>query len=237
MKVSRIYLYGCSGIDIDNVMSFLSETFDVACVSSFLARHHNTIQNIKKCTIGDIHKPHTFGGDTTPITYNNHLLHDGYQLLDVLSDTLLHEPGTFHMIFTDLLVCTYDYSDSRYHARAAILANPCIISIPGMIEAPAKSREYYIDVMTGNTSKENMSKYDGKFLTYDKHDHSRLQTVAQGYCMQCIFYYMSGEAFCTDKRCRLYNAHWQSDLLYSQIDSGKLCDYHDGMLQNIRDKK
>ena len=46
MKVSRICLYGCSGIDIDNIMSFLSETFDVVCVSSFLARHHNTIQNI-----------------------------------------------------------------------------------------------------------------------------------------------------------------------------------------------
>ena len=45
------------------------------------------------------------------------------------------------------LICTYDTTDNRYHGRAVICSNPAIISTTGMIEAPARPREYYFDAM------------------------------------------------------------------------------------------
>ena len=53
-----------------------------------------------------------------------------------------------HIIFTDKLIGTFDYDDYRYHARALICSNPIVISTTGIIEAPAKPKQYYIDLMT-----------------------------------------------------------------------------------------
>jgi len=50
--------------------------------------------------------------------------------------------------------------------------------------------------------------------------------------LQAIFYYMTGDAFCDSLDCRLNNAHWQKDLLYSQLKIGKLCDKHQALLDN-----
>nr|AIE95992.1 hypothetical protein [uncultured marine thaumarchaeote AD1000_71_D06] len=52
-----------------------------------------------------------------------------------------------HIVFTNRLICTYDTTDSRYHGRAVICSNPSIISTTGMIEAPARPREYYFEAM------------------------------------------------------------------------------------------
>lgn len=226
MRISCINLYGCSGVNTNSLASFLSETFGVSCVSPHLTCPANLMD---ACAIGDMYRPHHIHSDVNPIMYNEHYLYDGYHLLDVMGGGIRYDSDIFHIIFTNLLVCTYDDSDNRYHARSIISANPSIISIPGIIEAPAKSREYCIDLMTGST---DLTKYDGQFLTYD--DHTMLEQVIQGYCMQCIFYYESGEVFCMDRNCRLYNAHWQADLLHSQIESGKLCDHHDIILQKMK---
>ena len=73
-------------------------------------------------------------------------------------------------------------------------------------------------------------KYKGTYLEY--HD-KRLSKIAQGYIMQGIFYYLTGEPFCNSLECRLYNPHWQKDLLYSQITVGKLCEKHQNILKNF----
>ena len=65
----------------------------------------------------------------------------------------------------------------------------------------------------------------------DYHD-KRLSKIAEGYLLQAIFYYMTGDAFCNNLDCRLNNAHWQKDLLYSQLKIGKLCDKHQALLDN-----
>ena len=54
----------------------------------------------------------------------------------------------FILFFTNKLICTYDYNDYRYHGRAIICANPSIISTTGIIEAPAKPKEYYIELIS-----------------------------------------------------------------------------------------
>ena len=74
-------------------------------------------------------------------------------------------------------------------------------------------------------------KHQGEFLEY--HDE-RLSKVIEGYLLQVIFYILTGESFCDYLDCRLNNAHWQRDLLNSQIENGKLCDRHQGILDSQR---
>ena len=42
--------------------------------------------------------------------------------------------------------------------------------------------------------------------------------------------------FCENKKCRLFNAHWQKDLFYSQLENKKLCDKHQEKLNEIRNQ-
>ena len=55
-------------------------------------------------------------------------------------------------------------------------------------------------------------KYKGEFLEYDD---DRLPEIIEGYLLQSIMYYETGDAFCNDAQCRLFNAHWQKDLFIS----------------------
>ena len=73
-------------------------------------------------------------------------------------------------------------------------------------------------------------KYAGKYLEY--HDE-RLPSVIEGYLLQAVFYYLTGDPFCEDQECRLFNAHWQKDLIHSQLESGNLCVKHKQILQRI----
>ncbi|MFQ5573505.1 MAG: DUF6775 family putative metallopeptidase, partial [Nitrosopumilaceae archaeon] len=94
-------------------------------------------------------------------------------------------------------------------------------------------REYYFDLLSNFTKGVNIDsvkkKYQGTYLEY--HDQ-RLSKIIEGYLMQAVFYYLTGEPFCDKRDCRLFNAHWQKDLLYSQLEVGKLCDKHQHILNN-----
>ncbi|MEJ2261408.1 MAG: hypothetical protein P8X83_07110 [Nitrosopumilaceae archaeon] len=156
--------------------------------------------------------------ENTSIT-ENIIMYDGFQLQKVFADF------------------TYDYNDYRYHGRALIGANPSIISTTGIIEAPAKPKGYYYELMTNFTRGVNVDfvkeKFKGSYLEY--HD-SRLSKIIEGYLLQSIFYYETGEPFCDNKDCKLLNAHWQKDLIYSQLESGKLCEKHLLVLEKMISK-
>ena len=47
-------------------------------------------------------------------------------------------------------------------------------------------------------------------------------------------YYETGDVFCNDVKCRLFNAHWQKDLLISQIKNPSLCEQHTKILAKIK---
>ena len=72
-------------------------------------------------------------------------------------------------------------------------------------------------------------RYKDKFLDYND---KRLTKVIEGYILQIMFYNITGEAFCEDIECRLNNAHWQKDLLFSQIEISKLCKKHSKILES-----
>lgn len=167
-------------------------------------------------------------------------MYDGFKLQKVLANLISKTENIekiFHVFFTNKLTCTYDNNDYRYHGRALIGSNPSIISTTGIIEAPAKPREYYFDLMTNFTQGVNVEtikqKYKGLYLEYND---SRLSKIVEGYLLQAIFYYETGESFCDNSDCRLFNSHWQKDLLHTQLDKSKLCEKHQKILQNIIQK-
>ena len=62
----------------------------------------------------------------------------------------------------------------------------------------------------------------------------KLAEVIEGYMLQAIFYYETGDVFCDNKQCRLFNAHWQKDLFISQIENKKMCEKHEKILAKMK---
>lgn len=254
MRFSRIYIYDEPSIPelkLDSLVEFLSQTFRVPVQkrkniftdcgqdiahSIAAVRVFNYRQDFQK------HEPtpeevqfelETFADSSKT---ENIILYDGFEFQKIISGLVSSDESTldnFHLIFTNKLTCTFDYTDYRYHGRALIGANPSTISTTGIIEAPAKPREYYMEMMTNYGMGLNVDiikeKYKGQYLEY--HD-PRLDVIVQGYAMQALFYYITGEPFCEFLECKLNNAHWQRDLLFSQLETNKLCAHHQKILDD-----
>lgn len=172
--------------------------------------------------------------DTTK--YKEMILYDGFEFQKILSNIIPKDENKLnilHIFFTNKLTCTFDENDFRYHARAIINSNPAIISTSGIVEAPAKPKQYYFDLMTDFSQvkiTEIKKKYKGEFLEYND---SRLSQVIEGYLLQAIVYFETGDIFCDQKECRLFNAHWQKDLLHSQIENQTFCKKHQEIIKKI----
>jgi len=149
----------------------------------------------------------------------------------------LETESSAHIIFTNQLLGSWDADDRRFHLRAAIYGFPSLVSTSGIVEAPAKPRGYYLlrdrlramgqsDLGTVAAQKE----FEGSFLV---HGDKRLTEVAKGYAMQAVFFHMTGDPFCDDPDCRLFNAHWQEELLRSQLSGPEFCERHSRALKVI----
>ena len=253
-----------SELKILNLKNFLLETFSVEveiieCI--FHNLDEKTIEKISACRVfdtGSHFKKHIpsrqqidfeknvcedtkLMEDTTKVENAERIedvvIYDGFEVQNVINSIISQDclsQNNLHIVFTNKLTCTYDNMDHRYHGRTVICSNPAIISTTGMIEAPAKSREYYLEVMKckmqGLDIKSVKKNYSGEFLDY--YDQ-RLSKIAEGYLLQATFYYITGDAFCDSLDCRLNNAHWQKDLIYSQIKISKLCKKHQKILEDL----
>ncbi|MEM2192496.1 MAG: hypothetical protein QXG38_02645 [Candidatus Hadarchaeales archaeon] len=138
-----------------------------------------------------------------------------------------------HIIFTWRLPATWG-DDGRYHLRVAVYGWPSLISTTGIVEAPAKPKDFYqlkqVYATAGTPLNEVVEKFRGRFIDYDD---KRLTEVMKGYCMQAVFYHLFGEPFCNHPTCRLYNAHWQEEVITAQL-GGKLCERHSKMLEELK---
>ena len=165
------------------------------------------------------------------------ILYDGFEFQKKINEFIPIKENNIrilHVVFTNKITCTFDEDDFRYHARALIGSNPTIISTTGMIEAPAKPKKYYLELLTNFSDKkieEVKNRYKGEFLEY--HD-SRLFEIIEGYLLQAIVYYETGDIFCEDTDCRLFNAHWQKDLFHTQIENKKFCNRHLKLLEGFK---
>lgn len=151
-------------------------------------------------------------------------LYDGFVLQRIFAEAIpAKESDHVHIIMTDLLTCTFDGDDWRYHGRAVVCGTPSIVSTAGIVEAPAKPREFYLAQFGMADIAGLKKKFAGRFVDYGD---SRMSKAAAAYALQALFFFVSnGEPFCNDEPCLLYNAHWQEELI-SMIEKWRLCARH-----------
>lgn len=133
-----------------------------------------------------------------------------------------------HIVIINQLIGTWDQANHHYHARVSLYGFPNIISLPGLVEAPAKPREFYVKRQLGMDPEELKQEFNDRFID---HDDTRMTELVKGYVMQALFYHMTGDPFCTDRSCRLFNAHWQEELIRAQSGNGVgFCSVHQKVL-------
>jgi len=166
-------------------------------------------------------KPEKIGG----------ILYDASRLREKLAGSVEGSVDEVHVVFTDRLLGTF--SGGRYHVRTVYMSSPSLVSVAGLVEGPARPDEFYERKSTalGEKVPSEVAKQgvEGDFL---EHGDPRLTEVAKGMVLQAAFYRATGEAFCGDPGCRLFNAHRQEALLAAQLES-KLCEKHDAELDRI----
>ena len=170
------------------------------------------------------------------------ILYDGARLSSILYALIPEEEAGLdhlHIVFTHQLFGTWDENDLRYHARVSVYGFPSIISTTGVVEAPAKPKEFYLLKqqyaavgMSDAALVDLKQRFAGRFIDYDD---ERLTEVMKGYAMQAIFYHLTGDPFCDDLSCRLYNAHWQAEVIDAQLESEcEFCVSHEEALRHLR---
>ncbi len=170
------------------------------------------------------------------------LLYDGAEVMNLLAALLVPQELNLrhiHVVFTNQLFGTWEDDDRRYHARVSLYGFPSLISTTGLIEAPAKPREFYFlkqqYMALGMADAVDVGlkgEFSGRVL---EHGDLRLTEVMKGYVLQALFYHLWGEPFCPDRHCRLYNAHWQEEVLMAQLGGDyELCSHHRKMLDSSK---
>ncbi len=165
-------------------------------------------------------------------------LYDGFVMQRIFTEMIPNSEMSLdhiHIVFTELLTCTFSEDDWRYHGRAVICGTPSIISTTGIVEALAKPREYYLYLSQLGSMVEDITNlkkmFAGRFIDYA--DEEKITAASINYVLQAVFFFITeGEPFCTDKDCRLFNAHWQEDLIHT-IEKRRLCAYHRNMVNKF----
>lgn len=189
-------------------------------------------QLIETARISDIKQP--FEKQPKHIDDGMVPLYDGFVLQRLLAESIPDaERDHLHIIFTSLLTCTFSEDDWRYHGRTVVCGTPPIISTTGIVEAPAKPREFYL-AQYGLADVGSIKKrFAGRFIDYGD---SRITAAAAGYALQAIFFFVTdGEPFCENKDCRLFNAHWQEELIH-MLEKQRLCSKHQDMANKFNNK-
>ena len=226
-------------VDVYKICEFLQNTFGAIC--TVLGSNSGVIRAgyggpTESCRITDIKRPFNKARAGQTMSSNMPPMYDGHEILRaafgiVGTGASLHK--ILHIIITDMLICTYDDNDARYHARPVVASNISLVSTSAMIWGPARSRQYYVDIMECAQTQGNENDIE---LDYASHhltcNDSRMQQVSEGYVMQAVFYAITHEAFCADRNCRLYNAHRQSEMLSSQMNA-KMCSNHQAILDGL----
>jgi len=153
---------------------------------------------------------------------------DGYWLQRKLySDIFSHFPdekgdNCLQIVVTGKLFGTF--GTRRYHARVLLTGEPCLISTSGIVEAPARPREYYFAKAKFMAEGKNIAELDeifeGRFIEYDS---PKITDITCSYLLQLIKYRYTGDPFCSSDKCCLYNSHWQEEVLDLQYKK-ELCD-------------
>lgn len=160
-------------------------------------------------------------------------VYDGYKLVELLRG-MIPEKESFlrklHLILTEQLIATFQEDEKRYHLRMSLYGQPSIISLPGIVEAPAKPREFYVRLKFGEQKEMLEREFSQEVIS---RNDSRMQDVVNGLALQAVFSRLFFAPFCEDSSCLLFNAHWHKELIKSKVE-GTLCRAHKRMLEEYR---
>ncbi len=182
---------------------------------------------LPRARVLDIETPVDFFETHPPSEPFEKELYDGFWVQRIFSRFFLgkHPGGLaesgFHAVITGRLLGTY--GSRRYHARVVISGFPSFVSTSGLVEGPARPREYYLLKAEFLRSGKDLSGLDeafrGKFVDYED---GRMTKIAGPYVLQPLLHHFSGKEFCEDAGCALFNSHWQKEVLDIQYP-GFLC--------------
>jgi hypothetical protein len=160
------------------------------------------------------------------------VLYDGLAIQRALNARLPAEEARegLHIVLLDRTLGTWGDHDGRWHKRVNVLGQPALLSVPGLFEAPAKPQEYYQAqqhhaMLSGGAPPREVleSEIEGDFLV---ENDPRTTEALKGYVLQAVHFRATGEAFCENESCRLYNAHRQPELIEAQLRDPEFCDAH-----------
>lgn len=238
--LKAIYLYTLDipkNLKLKEIMNYISEILPKIKIENrgdflkyFSISKNNFANKLAEIRITDIKKK--------KLSKENSEIEDfyeGFRLAKIFANFIEKKELNFencNIVFTSLLFGTWE--DNRYHARTSIYSLPNLISTSGIVEAPAKPRGYYIKKQSYLFAKlpieEVEEEFKEKFISYND---ERLTEVVKGYVLQAIFFNLIFNPFCKEKNCRLFNAHWQEDMINCQLN-GKLCERHEKILRKLQ---
>jgi hypothetical protein len=215
-----IHVYFDASLDARAVAGKIARIFP-ACEVDIRRPFRHDDDRIEQARITDVKQPF----ERQPRQPGTMPLYDGFVLQRIFAELIpTGETDHVHIIFTSLLACTFSEDDWRYHARTVICGTPSIISTAGIVEAPARPREFYLAQLGDIGGLKE--KFAGRFIDYGD---DRMAAAVTLYALQALFFFITdGEPFCDDRGCVLYNAHWQKELIYL-IEKGTLCSRHQQM--------
>ena len=226
MDFRHVHVYSHASADAREIAGRIAEIFPKCRIN--VRKPFQYDGRIEYAKISDTKQPF----ERQPKPAGESMLYDGFVLQRIFAEAIpAKEAGHVHIILTDLLTCTFSEDDWRYHGRAVVCGTPSIVSTTGIVEAPAKPREFYLAQLGGMADVAGLKKkFAGRFVDYGD---ARMNEAAAAYALQALFFFVSGgEPFCDDKACLIYNAHWQEELL-NMIEKRKLCPFHRKMVNKF----
>ena len=202
----------------------LPEAFAAARVLSPYDRETgNTMLGIVRYEERALDRPERAGG----------VLYDGEAVKRALNARLPDDDrglDHLHVPLLDRALGTWGNHDGRWHKRVSVLGQPALLSVPGLYEAPAKPEAYYQAkqsraLLAGDAPPREVleNQVEGEYLV---EDDPRTTEALKGSVLQAIHFVETGEAFCGDERCRLFNAHHQETVVRSQLRDPPFCPTH-----------
>jgi hypothetical protein len=249
VETVTLYRAPTTGADADAVASWLDERVDarVRVADRFLDAHDDEemARSFAEARVLSPYERETGNTMTGILRYEERALanperaggviYDGLPVQDAVRRRLAAGEADatldhLHVVLLDRVLGTWGDHDGRWHKRVAVLGQPALLSVPGLYEAPAKPDAYYEEkqkhaLVSGDTPPREVleEEVEGEFLVADD---PRTTDALKGYALAAYHYLATGEAFCDDERCRLYDAHRQPALVRAQLQEPEFCGAH-----------
>jgi len=129
-----------------------------------------------------------------------------------------------HLVLTDRLLGVWGKEERRYQIKGVVFGNPTLISISGILERLSQLKRFEEE------NEQNMGRTERG--SCDKTE--QLQEIVKGHMLQALFYYITGNPFCSNRNCCLFEDRSQEDIIHAQLKvESDLCPFHHQMIEDL----